>query len=275
MKKKLLPIILLAIGALIGISQKNGWFGSQKDTDRTENATNYNFDYDIAKIEIPTVSKIGRDEEIIEHLGYTTCYNTSLLIPSWVAYELTDEEVTGTLKRSDNFLPDPDVRGRCANTNDYKKSGYDRGHLAPAADMKWSEQAMEESFYMSNICPQNHNLNAGDWKDLEEQVRDWAIKNESIYVACGPIVDANYKTIGENKVAVPKAFYKVLLMYKNNSWRTIAFLFNNKAGSKPLHKYALSVDEIEEMTNMDFFAKLPNDIENEIEQNRSIQQFEN
>ena len=113
-------------------------------------------------------------------------------------------------ERTDKFLPDPDVRGAKAYSNDYTKSGYDRGHMAPAADMKWSKQAMAESFYMSNICPQNPNLNRGDWNDLEEKSRQWAKKYGAVYIACGPVYDhGKPKRIGNNKVAVPDAFYKV------------------------------------------------------------------
>ncbi len=226
-------------------------------------------------LELPTgKANKAKENEIVKHTGYTTCYNTTLLIPMWVAYELTDEEVVGQEERSDKFVPDPDVKTWCATTDDYKHSGYDRGHMAPAADMKWSEQAMKESFYMSNICPQNHNLNSGDWKELEEQVRDWAIKNEKIYVVCGPIVGQNYQTIGENRVAVPDAFYKVVLMYKDGSWRSLGFVFENKAGNKPLESYTKSVDEIEKMTKLNFFHELPDSIENKIEKNKSYEEFE-
>lgn len=193
----------------------------------------------------------------------------------WVAYELTDEEVVGQEERSGNFIPDPDVKAWCATTDDYKHSGFDRGHMAPAADMKWSEQAMHESFYLSNICPQNHNLNAGDWKELEEQVRDWAIKNEKVYVVCGPIMKDDYETIGENRVAVPDSFYKVVLMYKDGKWRALGFVFANKAGNKSLDTYAKSVDEVEKITKLNFFSALPDEIENEIEKNSSMEDFEN
>lgn len=226
------------------------------------------------ELEIP-VSKKKNKGEIVKHLGYTTNYDTTLLIPIWVAYELTDDEVVGTEERSNKFIPDPDLTGWCATTQDYTNSGYDRGHMAPAGDMKWDKQAMKESFYMSNICPQNHNLNAGDWKELEEQVRDWTIKNQKIYVVCGPIVGKDYKTIGENRVAVPESFFKVVLMYKDGSWRALGFLFKNESGQRKLEEYTRSVDEIEKITKLDFFSALPDEIENEIEKNKSFSDFEN
>lgn len=225
------------------------------------------------RLEIPQ-SKKKLKEQVVEHKGYTVSYNTTWLIPNWVAYELTDEEVVGQISRADKFVPDPDIKGRCSTTDDYKGSGYDRGHMAPAGDMKWDDTAMEESFYTTNICPQNHNLNSGDWKELEEQVRDWAIKNEKVYVVCGPIVKKNYATVGANNVAVPDSFYKVVLMYRDCNWRSLGFVFANKSGNKPLDTYAKSVDEVEKLTGLDFFSVLPDYIENEIEKNGSFEEFE-
>ena len=169
-------------------------------------------------------------------------------------------------ERTDKFLPDPDVRGAKAYSNDYTKSGYDRGHMAPAADMKWSKQAMAESFYMSNICPQNPNLNRGDWNDLEEKSRQWAKKYGAVYIACGPVYDhGKPKRIGNNKVAVPDAFYKVILINDSKTPQAIGFLFPNKAGHKPLKKYIVTVDSVEKRTGIDFFPALPDEVENRIE----------
>ena len=138
-------------------------------------------------LEIPVMqSRTGG--QLIKRKGYTLSYNADYKTPQWVAWELTGKETKGKEERTDKFLPDPDVRGAKAYSNDYTKSGYDRGHMAPAADMKWSKQAMAESFYMSNICPQNPNLNRGDWNDLEEKSRQWAKKYGAVYIACGPVL---------------------------------------------------------------------------------------
>lgn len=210
-------------------------------------------------------------EQVIEHLGYTVSYNPQWLVPNWVAYELTSSETNGVQERSNHFKPDPLVKGDPVVTSDYSKSGYDRGHMAPAADMKWSEHAMRESFYMTNICPQIHNLNAGDWKDLEELARDWAQKYGSIYIACGPIVEANYQTIGKNhSIAVPSAFYKVFLRQTRKGWASIGFIMPNKAGNRPLMTYMFTVDEIEEQTGIDFFYNLPDSIEFQVENSYTI-----
>lgn len=216
-------------------------------------------------IEIPTITE-ERSDRVITHKGYTVSYNYDWKIPNWVAYELTDLEVQGEVPRYDRFKPDPMVpQGATATTNDYKHSGYDRGHMAPAADMKWDEQVMKESFYLSNICPQNPNLNGGVWKDLEEQVRDLASQKGKIFVVCGPIVNDISNTIGENKVVVPQAFYKVLLQEENGEIHTIGFVYENASGRKPMSTYAMTVDEVENLTNIDFFPSLPNKIENKVE----------
>lgn len=216
-------------------------------------------------IEIPTITD-ERSDRVITHKGFTLSYNYDWKIPNWVAYELTDIEVKGEVPRYDKFKPDPMVpQNVSAHTNDYKHSGYDRGHMAPAADMKWDEQVMRESFYLSNICPQNPNLNGGVWKDLEEQVRELASQKGKIFVICGPIVNDTSKTIGENKVVVPQAFFKVLLQEENNELHTIGFVYENISGSKPMSTYAMTVDEVEEMTNIDFFPSLPNKIEKKVE----------
>lgn len=216
-------------------------------------------------LEIP-IMQSSTGGHILKRKGYTLSYNADYKTPQWVAWELTKKETKGKEGRTDKFLPDPDVRGAKAYTSDYTKSGYDRGHMAPAADMKWSKQAMEESFYLSNICPQNPNLNRGDWNDLEEKSRQWAKKHGVIYVACGPIYDTKRpKRIGNNKVAVPDAFYKVVLINPKKNPQAIGFIFPNKAGHKPLKKYIVSVDSVEKRTNIDFFPALPDEIENRIE----------
>jgi endonuclease G len=138
--------------------------------------------------------------------------------------------------------------------------------MAPAADMKWSEQAMRESFYMTNICPQNQSLNRGDWNDLEELARDWARKYGVVYIACGPIVGANYSTIGQNThIAVPDAFYKVFLRRKGDLWTAIGFVMPNQAVNRPLMTYMQSIDKVEGLSGIDFFYQLPDSIEDLIE----------
>lgn len=221
--------------------------------------------------ELPQLS-VKRSQQIIEHLAYTVSYNPEWLVPNWVAYELTAHETNGAQERSNKFLPDPLVEGDPVITKDYSHSGYDRGHMAPAGDMKWSEQAMKESFYMTNICPQNHNNNAGDWKDLEELVRDIASTYGNVYICCGPIVTDVTNTIGNvRKIVVPQAFYKVLLRQKRDgTWTTIGFVMPNAPGNRPLMTYMHSVDEVEQLTSINFFYQLPDSIEDIIEADYTI-----
>ena len=165
----------------------------------------------LLKYEIPYLYD-DSNSTLIEHMGYTLSYNSKLRIPNWVAYELLDSELYGDLDRNEKFTADPAIRGRQAYDEDYRGSGWDRGHMAPSGDMKWSSQAMDECFYLSNVCPQNHNLNAGSWNDLEKQVRYEARYYGRVWVVCGPVVGrGRYGTVGENKVQVPDGFFKALL----------------------------------------------------------------
>lgn len=218
-----------------------------------------------AGVEIPRYES-SRGGQIIKHTGFTLSYDADYKTPQWVAWELTADEVDGTYSRKNSFSPDPDVRGQKSYHKDYSNSGYDRGHMAPAADMKWSEAAMEESFYTSNICPQNQNLNRGDWKDLEELEREWAKRYGAVAIAAGPIYKSKRpERIGAHHVAVPDAFFKVLLVGYPDNPKAYGFVFKNEAGSRKLSYYQKTVDEVETITGMDFFHELPDDVENKIE----------
>jgi endonuclease G len=204
--------------------------------------------------------------EIIEHTGYTLSYNTVRKNANWVAYELTAEEVNGKEPRDNGFVPDPSIKGNQATDDDYRRSGWDRGHLAPAADMKWSKEAMEESFYLSNVSPQNSNLNRGVWKSIEELVRKNAKEHGKLLVVTGPVFTSlkGLGSIGKNKVMIPNGFYKVILAY-DNGYHGIGFYCENKSGKKEPGRYALTIDEVEELTGIDFFYRLPDEVEKEVE----------
>ncbi len=204
-------------------------------------------------------------EQLIHRLGYTLSYNESHEQASWVAYELTSSEVRGTISRTDDFRQDPSVTTGSASLADYLGSGLDRGHLAPAADMKWSRKVMSESFYMSNMSPQEPGFNRGIWKKLEGKVRDWAIINGSVYVATGGILTGGLQHIGPNNVSVPKFYYKVVLDYTEPGLKGIGFILPNKKSDRDLASYAVSIDEVEERTGIDFFTFLPNGIEAKLE----------
>lgn len=214
-------------------------------------------------VEFPDVQP---NETLIYHTGYTVSYDTKALIPKWIAYELTAEEVAGEFPRSGSFGMDPDFHGRQAMREDYSYSGWDKGHMAPAADMKWSSQTMYESFYLTNICPQNHTLNERDWQTLEKWVREWAQTFGRIYVICGPIIGSNkYGTIGDNEVVVPDAFFKAILAPYETTYISAAFVMPNEPEHHNMRDYTLSVNELEAMLGMDFFPILDDKDEEKIE----------
>ena len=219
-----------------------------------------------ANIEIPRL-KEKRQEQVIKHEGYTVSYNSEYRIANWVAYELTATEAKSKkTERSNKFVSDPQVKGATAMNEDYTRSGYDRGHLAPAGDMKWSAKAMRESFYLSNICPQKPKLNRGIWKDLEEQCRLWALDNGSLLIVTGPVITGDMKRLGKNKVAIPKSFYKVLCYYTEKGYKGIGFLFENRDyKDNSLKSMVIPIDSVEKVTGIDFFPSIPDEQEKEME----------
>jgi endonuclease G len=210
------------------------------------------------------------DDQIISHFAYSLKYNEKHEQAEWVIYFLTKNRAEGHFKRTDDFRSDPSVKTGSATLEDYKDSGYDRGHLAPAGDMAWSKEAMSESFFMSNMSLQKPGFNRGIWKNLESQIRSWAIAYEEIYVVTGPVLSNNLSVIGPDKVSVPKYFYKVILDYKEPEIKGIGFILANESSKKPLQDFAVSIDSVEKFTGLDFFPALPDSIENAIESKIAI-----
>lgn len=208
----------------------------------------------------------GTPEQILKRTGYVASYNKTTLLPNWVAWHLTAERTEGSAKRSGvDFAEDTEVPEPRATDWDYYNSGYDRGHMCPAADNKWSKKAMEESFLFTNMCPQNGNLNRGDWNEMEMACRKWAKKYGDLYIVCGPILyKGKHKTIGKNKVVVPEAFFKVVLRTSDNP-QAIGFIYKNTSGNRPKDSYVNTVDEVERITGIDFFPSLPDDVEKKVE----------
>lgn len=213
----------------------------------------------------------GVPEQMLRRAGYTASYNKTTKQPNWVAWHLTADRTTGPAKRSGvDFQADMDVPAPRAEDSDYYGSGYDRGHMCPAADNKYSEKAMEESFLFTNMCPQNGNLNRGDWNEMEQACRRWAKEYGGVYVVCGPILyKGKHKTIGKNKVVVPEAFFKVVLRTGENP-KAIGFIYKNAEGNRPKGDYVNTVDEVERITGIDFFPSLPDDVENKVEATADI-----
>lgn len=208
-------------------------------------------------LEIPA---INADDEILRYEGFVLSYDTKALIPKWVAYELTAEKVAGTEPRANGFSMDPSYRKKQAMREDYSNSGWDKGHMAPAADMRWSRTAMKESFYLTNICPQDHELNGHDWNTLEKNIRNLAVEYGKVWIVCGPIIGENrYGTIGRNRVIVPDAFFKAILVKDGNAYRSAAYVMDNRSGHHSMKSYSMSVDELEKITGLDFFCSLDED----------------
>ena len=220
-------------------------------------------------LEIPLSPK-GKKELILKRKNYTLSFNKETNLPNWVAWRLDKEKLVERVSRKGyGFKPDPDINpSQAVVTQDYAHSGYDRGHMCPAGDSRWSGEAMKESFYMTNICPQHPNLNGGDWHELEQACRRWAEK-EKLYIVCGPILyrKALNLPIGkEHQIRVPDAFFKVILTgVEKGKPRAIGFIYKNSAGNRPLDSYVNSIDQVERITGLDFFSALPDDVENRIE----------
>jgi endonuclease G len=199
-----------------------------------------------------------RSDTIHHYTGFDLAYNETYEQAAWVAYVLTRKEVeSGFYERSDDFRADTSISSGSATLADYRGSGYDRGHLAPAADMKWDLQAMSESFLLSNMSPQEPSFNRGIWSKLEDKVRDWAVEKDSIYVVTGPVLSTIQSSIGANEVGVPAYYFKVLADLSPPQYSIIAFLLPNKASRKDLLSFAITVDSLERFTGYDFFSSAP------------------
>ena len=225
-------------------------------------------------LEIP-IGKANVPSLLLYREGYTTSYNINTRTPNWVAWHLTANHTNGPAKRKGIiFQVDEDIPAPRVDTYDYMRSGYDRGHMCPAGDNHWSQKAMEQSFLMTNICPQVPALNSGLWNTIEKQCRTWAQVYGDVYIVCGPIYfNQKHKTIGKNKIQVPEAFFKVILRLKDEP-KAIGFICRNaSAKGRKKTDYVNSVDEVERITGMDFFSQLPDDIEQQIEGQADIKDW--
>lgn len=203
--------------------------------------------------------------QVINQTFYKLSYVEEHEQAEWVAYELKAGISSNINFTRPYFIQDPKVKTNSADWRNYKNSGYDKGHLCPAGDMKFSKKAYNETFYTSNISPQKSDFNAGVWNRLEQKVRYWANKYDGLYVITGGVLEPNLKTIGDEDVSVPNYFYKVLCDVSDVKPRMIAFLVPHKKSDRPLYEFVVSVDELEELTGIDFFHHLPDEIENQIE----------
>lgn len=206
------------------------------------------------------------DQAVIERPYYTLRYSEPHEQAIWVAYTLAADSLRQQKHdRKNDFRKDPRVRTGSAELADYKGSGYDRGHLAPAADFSYNDFALSQSFYLSNMSPQDPSFNRGIWKKLEDKVRDWAMENEYIYVVTGPVLNKSFKTIGANEVSIPEYYYKIVLDIRKPEIKMIGFLIKNEKSSANLQTFVVTIDSIESLTGLDFFPGMPDDMEDDLE----------
>ena len=210
---------------------------------------------------------------LLSRIAYSLSYNKETRCPNWVAWNLTTDHADGEWARSNDYREDYDVPAPRATNDDYRGSTWSRGHMCPAGDCKWDANAMSETFLLSNMCPQDRNLNSGLWNRIEMDCRKWAQRYGSIYIVCGPLFyNKEHETIGVNKVAVPKAFFKVILCIQGKP-KAIGFVVKNNAGTKKKDQYVNTIDEIERLTGYDFFPALPDDIEDKVEAYSNIEDW--
>jgi len=210
--------------------------------------------------------------ETIRHKYYTLSYNEDHEQANWVHYRLNPTFLNGTTPRINSFKVDPSVSTKSADLSDYKGSGYDRGHLAPAGDMKYSRESMIESFFMSNMSPQDPSFNRGIWRRLEETIIKWGKSFQIFITTAGVLSNESLGSIGENKVTIPSMYYKVI--YSPEKKSMIGFLLSNRGSSSELKSFVVSIDSIESITGIDFFRGLPDEIENELESKVNLDDWE-
>lgn len=214
--------------------------------------------------------------QVVERPFYTFSYNEEAEQPDWIAYTLYPLPDSLRVKRKDNFRADPLVTSGSASLKDYKSSGYDRGHLAPAKALSYSKEAMSSSFYLSNMSPQiGVGFNRGIWKKIEAKVFEWSNQSDSLYVVTGPILDSPLGTIGENKVVIPRAYYKTIFRFKDDAISGIGFLIDHKKfpnGTKATD-FITSIDSIEEVSGIDFYHQMDSVQQAKIEANKELIKF--
>jgi endonuclease G len=272
-KKKIIAALLLSAVLVYNYYLENSSNNTPSTNDKTEHTessvekevkASLKFDY------LPT----STTNQIIKHNYYTLSYSEQHEQAEWVAYSLHKKDITYSNFKRPFFISDSKVKTKSADWRNYKRSGFDKGHLCPAGDRKFSLKAFNETFLTSNISPQEHSFNSGIWNKLEQKVRYWAKKYNHLYVVTGGILtDSNLKTIGKEKVTVPQYFYKILLDYTEPEIKAIAFLLPHKDTTKPLYEFVVSIDEIEKRTGIDFFKNLPDSLEDKLESNSNYKNW--
>lgn len=215
---------------------------------------------DLQQVVVPR----GVSNDPVVFTGFVVNFNPSMHVPNSVSYVLTRDRLDGPVERYGDFEQAPGVEG-CPEPSAYRRSGYERGHMAPAQDMAWSQDAMHESFMMTNVCPQSRHLNEDGWAKLEEKVREWVRRDSLLVVVTGPVLNNRLARITQSQVAIPQHFYKVIIAPCAQPMRAIGFIYPNGPSGGALKDYAVTVDEVERRTRLDFFASLPDNLEQPLE----------
>ena len=211
--------------------------------------------------------------ELVTHNYYSISYSEQHEQAEWVFYEIKKERVLGLVSRTDDFRIDEKISSKSATLLDYRRSGYDRGHLCPAGDRRFGKFAYDQTFLTSNVSPQNHGFNAGIWNRLEQKVRRWANELDGVYVVTGGVLEKGLETIGSENVSVPIMFYKVVVDLSNDEPQAVAFLIPNKDTSDSYFDYVVSIDTIEERTGIDFFPNMNESAEKNMERSTSLKHW--
>ncbi len=219
------------------------------------------------QIQQTALPEINRDGFLVNHSAMSLFYSPEHEQAWWVVHMVLPDIRNGTQGRTNDFRPDSLVKVGTADKNDYLMSGYDRGHLAPSADFRWSRHALSESYFYSNMSPQRPELNRGKWADLEDFIRQYVLNSdEPVFVVTGGVLADSLKYIGiDKKISVPKLYYKVVADLNCDNKKAIAFVMRNGVNTYPVMSYAVSIDSVEALTGLNLFAKLADTLENRIE----------
>ncbi len=269
MRKYIYPIIILACAAIYYFYQDNSSDLYSEENLSQEEYLNTEVNDNGLKPLTRKALLPSSENQIVHHHTYSLSYNEQHEQAEWTAHILRASDISSRDYKRPYFEIDDKVKTKAAHWRNYKKSGYDKGHLVPAGDRKSTKAAYDETFLTSNISPQIHEFNAGIWNTLEQKTRYYAKRYDEVYVVTGSILTNNLKSIGTEKVSVPERFYKIIYRNDSNGGKMLAFLMPHRETDASIYDFITSVDRIEELTGTDFFAQLPDSIENKLEASSS------
>ncbi len=258
-RRLLYPILILAVSAYFYFVNDNEENIKPSSSEFTASSTGHYHEFDTSFLPNSTTG------QIVHHNYYSLSYSEKHEQAEWVAYELKKSDLSNRVYERPYFEEDNTITTKSADWRNYRNSGYDKGHLCPAGDRKFSEEAYGETFLTSNISPQNREFNAGIWNRLEQKVRYWSKKHDGVYVVTGGILKSGLNTIGSENVSIPEEYYKIVVDLSSGSHKAIGFLLPNEDSNHSLFEYAVPIDVIEKKTGIDFFYQLPESVQNQME----------